>query len=75
MCAIIVKDSWFELCFVRLATCKLVQGGISAIICALMRTFFDDASHHMANSDMTLDLSHDGSKVKLFMTIRQFHCR
>ncbi len=72
MCAIIVKASWFELCFVRLDTCKLVQGNIVAIICALMRTFFDDASHHMANSGMTLDLSHDGSKVKLFMTMGSF---
>jgi hypothetical protein len=75
MCAIIVKASWFELCFVRLDTCKLVQGNISAIICALMRTFFDDASHHMANSGMTLDLSHDGSKMKFVHDYGQFHCR
>jgi len=72
MCAIIVKASWFELCFIRLETCKKVQGNISAIIGALMRTFFDDASHHMANSGMTLDLSHDGSKMKLFMTMGSF---
>ncbi len=49
-----------------------MQGNISAIIGALMRTFFDDTSHHMANSGMTLDLSHDGSKVKLFMTMGSF---
>ncbi len=72
MCAIIVKASWFELCLVRLDTCKLVQGSISAIICALTRTFFDDASHHMANSGMALDVSHDDSKLKLFMTMGGF---
>jgi hypothetical protein len=65
------EEAWFEVLLVKTSTVKEVQGGMSAIVGALLDTFFDVHGHNMRSSGFQLKL-HDNTELRVFATLDVF---